>query len=184
MLPRRRARANESHARGDLLACPRCRGGLHRKPSSLRCRDCGTTCAIRDGVPRMSIAYLDDDVRVRAEWESQSRARCLYLDRRALINQWEREVLPHLLDQIDPIDEIGRVRGPVLDLGCGVGHLGAVALESGRTDLQLVGLDFQGELLAEARRGYAMLVEGDARRLPFRDGSVSAVVASNSLHHF
>src|SRR5262249_13408744 len=45
--------------------------------------------------------------------------------------------------------------------------------------------DFQAELLAEAAAGghYALLIEGDAQRLPLRDGSIAAIIASNSLHH-
>jgi SAM-dependent methyltransferase len=45
-------------------------------------------------------------------------------------------------------------------------------------------MDFQGTLLEEARVGYAARIEADVHRLPIRDGSFAAAIASNSLHHF
>lgn len=47
----------------------------------------------------------------------------------------------------------------------------------------MVGIDFQRELLRDAGAGYAMLVEGDIHRLPFRDDSFAVVVSANTLHH-
>jgi SAM-dependent methyltransferase len=92
--------------------------------------------------------------------------------------EWEKHVLPPL------VDWIGDAHGTILDVGCGVGRLGAALAELGRRDLELVGADFQGTLIEEARLGYAALVEADVYRLPFRDGAFDAVIASNSLHHF
>src|SRR5205823_1371352 len=35
----------------------------------------------------------------------------------------------------------------------------------------------------DARIGYRALVQGDVHRLPLRDGSVAAMILSNTLHH-
>lgn len=160
------------------MVCPRCRGELSWEDAATRCNACAISFPVRDGLPRMSRGFHESDPRMVAEWKAQSSARSLYVDGLAIMNQWEKEVLPHL------VAWLGEVRGPVLDVGCGVGHLGDVLVSLERTDIQLVGVDFQGELLAEVRRGYAMLVEGDVQHLPLRDGCIGAAIASNSLHHF
>ena len=68
--------------------------------------------------------------------------------------------------------------GSVLDVCCGSAdfeHEGAY-----------VGLDFHATTLAVARerRPTAALVRGDARALPFGDGSFDVVVCQMALHHF
>ncbi len=47
----------------------------------------------------------------------------------------------------------------------------------------LVGLDFQAELLECVRQGYGALVEGDVHRMPLRDHSFAGAIAANTLHH-
>ncbi|TDC63004.1 class I SAM-dependent methyltransferase [Actinomadura sp. GC306] len=66
----------------------------------------------------------------------------------------------------------------VLDVGCGEGAL--TAAFDGGPPFPLVGLDASGTLL---RAHPGPRVQGDARRLPFRDGTFDAVVAVNMLHH-
>ncbi|MBI1899577.1 MAG: class I SAM-dependent methyltransferase [Planctomycetia bacterium] len=68
----------------------------------------------------------------------------------------------------------------VLELFCGRGN-GLVAWERlGFTNVS--GLDISAELLSEYR-GPARTVVGDARRLPFRDGSFDVVAVQGGLHH-
>jgi SAM-dependent methyltransferase len=160
-----------------ILVCPRCRGPL-TIDSACRCARCQVSFPLRDGIPRMNDGAPERDARMAAEWHAQSEAHALYVDPRSVMNHWESAALPRL------VDWIGTARGPVLDVGCGVGHLGRVLAGLGRADLELVGLDFQSELLAEARTGYAARIEGDVHHLPFRDGAFAAAIASNSLHHF
>ena len=157
-----------------LLACPRCAGPLTVGPAACHCAGCGVDFPVRDGIPRLADGAIDRDPRLKAEWHAQHHAHDLYLDSRSVMNHWEEQILPRLVDRLGPI------RGPVLDLGCGVGHLGRVTAGKG---IELWGLDLQGELLAEAKTGYAALVEGDIHRLPFRSGAFLAVVAANALHH-
>ena len=113
---------------------------------------------------------------VAEEREAQRHAHAMYVDDRSVLNKWEEGVLDRVLDWLGDVDT------PVLDVGCGVGHLGRVAVARGRR-LDLVGFDLMAELLADARTGYRALVQGDVHCLPLKDGSVAAMVLSNTLHH-
>jgi SAM-dependent methyltransferase len=160
-----------------ILVCPRCRGKL-LWDEGCRCPRCKVVFPVHDDVPRMNDGAPERDAKMAAEWKAQSNARTLYVDRTSILNRWEEQVLPRL------VEWLGKVSGPVLDVGCGVGHLGRVLTAAGRDDIELVGIDFQSELLAEATTGYVGLIEGDVHCLPIRDSEFAAVIASNSLHHF
>lgn len=70
---------------------------------------------------------------------------------------------------------------PILDLGCGDGHFGTVALPR----VPQVGLDPWAAPLAEARRrgGYRLLVRADGGRMPFPEGSFATVISNSVLEH-
>ncbi|MGC8917228.1 MAG: class I SAM-dependent methyltransferase [Thermoanaerobaculum sp.] len=70
---------------------------------------------------------------------------------------------------------------PVLDLGCGDGHFGAMALAAARP----LGADPALATLTEARqRGvYGLLVAADGERLPLASNSLGTVVANSVLEH-
>jgi demethylmenaquinone methyltransferase/2-methoxy-6-polyprenyl-1,4-benzoquinol methylase len=71
----------------------------------------------------------------------------------------------------------------VLDLACGTGDLGALARRRGA---RVLGVDFAGVMLREARRrgiGAAWL-QADAERLPLPDHSVDVVVCGFALRNF
>lgn len=70
----------------------------------------------------------------------------------------------------------------VLDVGCGA-NLSYAAHLSANGKL-VVGVDFTWPFLAVARgHGRDLVVQGDATRLPFPDGSFDAVVCSETLEH-
>lgn len=71
-----------------------------------------------------------------------------------------------------------RLRGQVLDLGCGVGLL-LERLSAGRH----CGVDLSLGMLAAARRREVAVAQGDALRLPFLDDSFDLVFARALLHH-
>jgi SAM-dependent methyltransferase len=144
----------------------------------LRCTTCNVVFAVRGNIPRMTEAADWADPRMSAEWEAQSRARAQYIDNVSILNRWELQVLPRL------VDWLGDMHGPILDVGCGVGHLGNALFAAGRSEVELVGTDFQAELLEEVGTGYLGLVEADVHHLPFRDAAFAGIIASNSLHHF
>jgi SAM-dependent methyltransferase len=163
-----------------VLACPTCHGALDRvSTSEVRCPSCQASYAIRQDIPRFCDGIKDRDEKLAAEWQAQSNAGPHYTNPIIIMNRWEEEqVLPHLLSKISD------VKGMVLDAGCGVGHLGQSFARQGRGDIDLVGMDFQEELLANVTVGYTGLVEGDIHHLPFKDGAFAAILTSNALHHF
>jgi SAM-dependent methyltransferase len=76
------------------------------------------------------------------------------------------------------------IAGPILDAGCGTGRVGAVLRQSGFDGL-LVGLDFSGGMLSQAReRGYYdLLVQGSLFDLPMRSSAVGAVISTGVFTH-
>jgi len=162
-----------------VIACPNCNGPLSQVDGALLCAACQTRYAVRDGVPRFSDGSQVEDERLKAEWQAQGNSVGHYSNPVVIMNRWEEEqVMPHILGQLDD------VAGPVLDAGCGVGHLGQSLERMGRRDIELVGKDFQGQLLAQVTVGYVGLAEADVHHLPFRSAAFSAVLTSNALHHF
>jgi ubiquinone/menaquinone biosynthesis C-methylase UbiE len=140
------------------------------------CQDCGARFPVEHGIPRLKDDALTRDRRVADEWHAQRHAHAMYLDHRSVLNTWEERVLRRILEWL------GDVATPVLDVGCGVGHLGRVSTDAGRR-VDLVGFDLMAELLMEAGVGYGALIEGDIHRMPMKTGSVPAMVLSNTLHH-
>lgn len=93
------------------------------------------------------------------------------------------------LQELGPyLTSILSTRGRVLDLACGVGGFSFLLEDLGH---EVVGLDIS-EFLIERAKTYAQergskveFVRGDARRLPFEDGSFDYVVfLGNSVVHF
>jgi ubiquinone/menaquinone biosynthesis C-methylase UbiE len=73
-------------------------------------------------------------------------------------------------------------RKMVLSVGCGSGELERDLSRSGYT---VVGIDISHVMLrTAARRGLKLLVEADARRLPFVTASFDAVVFPESIGYF
>lgn len=71
----------------------------------------------------------------------------------------------------------------VLEVGCGTGHwLQTLKPVCG----QVVGLDFSGGMLEQARQpdSYALLVQGRAEQLPFGGNLFDLVFCANAIHHF
>ncbi|MGD2078141.1 MAG: methyltransferase domain-containing protein [Chloroflexota bacterium] len=81
--------------------------------------------------------------------------------------------------------------GLAADIGCGPGHL-VIELAQRAPGLHLTGVDLADGMLAQAtanarQAGLAGQVDfrkGDARRLPFEDGSLDLVLSTLSLHHW
>ncbi|WP_138759867.1 class I SAM-dependent methyltransferase [Modestobacter altitudinis] len=79
-------------------------------------------------------------------------------------------------------DHLGRLTGPVLDLGCGPGHLSGFL---SRTGTDVTGIDLVPEFIAHARRSHpAVRFElGSLTELARPDASVAGVLAWFSLIH-
>lgn len=73
----------------------------------------------------------------------------------------------------------------VLDVGCGTGLL-ATRLRRELEGVTIAGCDFSHGMLqhARARPERVAWVQGDALRLPFRDGVLDAVVSTEAFHWF
>ncbi len=86
---------------------------------------------------------------------------------------------------ISPLLEAVNVRAGMrlLDVATGPGHVAANAAGYGA---KVVGLDFSGAMVAEARRRYPTLEfrEGDAEALPFPDHSFDGVAINFGVLHF
>lgn len=78
---------------------------------------------------------------------------------------------------------LGSLSGPLLDLGCGPGHLTAHLASRGR---DVTGIDLVPEFIAHARRAHPTVryEVGSLTDLPRADGSVAGAVAWYSLIHF
>jgi ubiquinone/menaquinone biosynthesis C-methylase UbiE/uncharacterized protein YbaR (Trm112 family) len=161
-----------------LLVCPRCQGTLSAGQEQLHCAACQVGFPVKNGIPRMTDGAESRDERMAAEWRAQAHAHTQYVDAASVMNRWEEQILPQL------VSRLGTGGGPILDVGCGVGHLGKALTNMGRNDFELIGIDFQRELLEEAQAGYAGLIEGDVHHLPIKSNAFAGAIASNSLHHF
>jgi SAM-dependent methyltransferase len=73
--------------------------------------------------------------------------------------------------------------GPVLDVGCGPGHLTRLATEAG---CRAIGADLTPAMLtqAAAHAQAARFVTADARALPLRTAACTGVLACYVAHHF
>lgn len=76
-----------------------------------------------------------------------------------------------------------RAADVVVDAGCGTGWY-AAGLRRGVAGSTVVGADLSTGMLSKARAAGAWpLVQADAARLPFADGSADVIVARGVLHH-
>lgn len=115
----------------------------------------GVDDALRDGYDRLAATYADE------LWHE--------LDGKPL-DRW-------LLERV-----ARDARGPVLEVGCGPGHVTAFLAGHGA---DAAGLDLSPAMIAVARARVpaARFEVGDLRALPYADGALAAVVAMYSLIH-
>jgi SAM-dependent methyltransferase len=80
-----------------------------------------------------------------------------------------------------------RVGGTALDLGCGTGRALPILRAAIGPDGHVIGIDATPEMLAEVvrrgRSGCALLILGDAARVPVADRCCDAIFAAGLLHH-
>jgi SAM-dependent methyltransferase len=85
---------------------------------------------------------------------------------------------------VDAVRRTGATPRTIVDLGCSSGYL-LEDLRAAFPDAAVLGVDLVAEGLRRAHGSVpeAALVLADCTRLPFRDGSVDAVVSANLLEH-
>lgn len=178
-----------------ILRCPRCRRGslLPEADSAevlfgpLRCTECHASHPVSEGVA--------DLVESRNGGAGLQRG----LEQAWVARAYERYLRPALQVAIarrrfDRDSEyllyrslLGRVEGPILDLGCGTGlFTRRLALDEGGP--VVVGMDVSKPMIeegiAQAREAGVMIdfVRAEAPFLPFLDSSLGAVLQSGALH--
>jgi SAM-dependent methyltransferase len=144
----------------------------------------GRRRAFADGAGRMKkliariVFALDRRMpRVRVEGRESNGAYSLWEYRTG------KELLERYAGIIGPLDQ-----KLVLDVGCGLGGKTLAYAEAGA---RVVGVDLspafvsRSRAFTEAREAPSpSFVAGDARRLPFADGSIDTIIANDSLEHF
>lgn len=87
---------------------------------------------------------------------------------------WLERYLPH----------IEAVKGPALDLGCGLGNATNFLLQNG---IETISCDFSTTAIAYIRKKFPdarTIIHDMRKRLPFEAGSFGVVVADLSIHYF
>ena len=108
---------------------------------------------------------------------------CVYYDDRFAIVHDERTAAQARREVESLLGRPLRAGERVLDAGCGTGYL-AAGLRRARPDVVVVGSDLSAGMVGAAREAGAWpLVQADATRLPFTDGSFDLVVCRGVLHH-
>jgi SAM-dependent methyltransferase len=171
----------------ELLACPLDGGRLRLASEDALVSEGGRIYPIVNGVPLLlEESVLPGDVRareVRASFESQWR---IFGDETRIFGK-TREEMRELLTGPRMGSAIGAGFYPgrrVLDAGCG--HARYVT-ELARLGSVVVGLDVGSQLhhalLPADVRDQALLVQGDVRRPPLREGMFDLVFCDGVLHH-
>ena len=162
----------------ELLRCPKCRSALDRvDPGQLRCRQCGSTTAIVNGIPR----FVSDDDFDATEADARTRASFGY--EWTHFHDWKpsERTFGDYFSNFDLEWLRGRL---VLDAGCGMGRHARQIAPFADT---VVAVDFSAAI-NEAARNVAdqpnvQCVQGDLTRLPVAEGAFDFVFSMGVLHH-
>lgn len=143
-----------------------CRGSLDFAVDRAVCRACGREYPVHRGVPVLR-QEIDADA---LEWYDE-----MYCGRSRL-KDIATVYLRSYRDRVTELTAVYQLTGPSLDIGCGTGLFADTV--SG-----YVGLEYSpAALFAEGFEGHARIV-GDARDLPFDDGSFELVISFNAIEH-
>lgn len=169
----------------ELLACPACHGPLRSDDSSgLACAECGRRCPEHHG-------WLDfrpaDDGGLGAHWQQRQTSMEAWYGNLITNSDQAEECYRHDYEPLAPI--LRKLSGRVLDVGCGNG----IVRQYLAPGVGYVGLDPSLEWL---RRDWLAVseffpaltrpltfVRGIGEQLPFRSGSVDAVLSLFSINH-
>lgn len=199
----------------DLFACPTCRDPLTRDPASLRCR-CGSYPVVEgipifmpwarnrtfrleevlarhlppvDGLAAKILRRLLPGTRRIADAVADRNASFLSLAA-GLGREGDLDYFRYRFSDLSYLSTAALLaplsQGPILDLGCGAGHL-VHALSRRIPRGILVGLDINFTLVYLARRFLApsaLFVCADASApLPFRDGAFEAALCADAFNY-
>jgi len=169
----------------NLLACPKCHYSVEQHADQLRCRGCGRTFPVVDGIPVMIVRdELDDATHTSiASWDEFWNYWGMQKDGDVENHPYYSKVLEHIHAHGPAGDW-----GVFLECGCGNGSLALGVARSKKTPV--VGIDFSLEACRCAQRLFAregedgFFVAGDIQALPFQEKSFGYIFAGGSLEHF
>ncbi len=165
---------------GGTLCCPVCKDPLVESGGLNVCEGCRSGWPIIDGIP----SFVSTDVgesRFYEEWHKEQTVN----RRNGLFREKVRRILKPLRyftgkrERLFSAAFANQKRGSVLDLACGTGQ--SMYCEFG----PVTGVDLSMAALRDLQhRGiYERVVQADAKRLPFPDGSFEYIVSSDFIGH-
>ncbi|MGE5477078.1 MAG: methyltransferase domain-containing protein [Bacteroidales bacterium] len=169
----------------DLMCCPDCGGELAKAVAGVDCRGCGRHYALTDDgilimLPTQSLSddrgQNDPDFQKWLEISSKL-SKDYFENGNGLFNR-----IHHSSHQaIDTIVKGLPQARTILDLGCGAG----AHYPYHGDDARVVGLDISLNSLRLVRRQFpaAVLIQGDAYKLPFKPASFDVVMSVYNLEH-
>lgn len=165
---------------GGALCCPECKGPLVESGWCNVCEGCRSHWPIIDGIP--SFVSMDAGERSFYEkWHKEQTGN----RRNGIFLEKARRILKPLRYFTEKRERLFSTafakhqRGSVLDLACGTGQ--PMYCEFG----PVTGVDLSMAALRDLRhRGiYERVIQADAKRLPFPDGSFAYIVSSDFIGH-
>ncbi len=132
------------------------------------------TPARQRGVEILDDPSVDPDLMIRSMKDVEL-ANTLFGGKRAVIAEL-REIFSSIGESASMLD-VGTGRG---DIPAAARH---IALRMG-VSLRTIGIDISEPLVSTAGWGNDVVIQADARFLPFADHSIDVVLASQVLHHF
>jgi SAM-dependent methyltransferase len=180
-----------------FVRCPRCRGTLD---ADVRCRACGCTYDVVDGIPRLldpGADGMEAKLREVAAWPALAREQGWYVDDDRIDGAlpflcrdlgWDDRTWRATERGFEALLELVRPGMRVLEVGAAKSwaaqHLLPLGCEYVATDLLVdasIGLG-RGTFF-EQRVGPYLRIQADGERLPFADGSFDLAYCVATLHH-
>jgi SAM-dependent methyltransferase len=174
---------------GNILACPRCGGGLKFSLEILECGCCGSEYRSESGIPRLffphDVFYGPPDVThaVKDFYEANPFPKYADADSRDALRD---ECLGTPLGRL--LEEQLAANALILDAGCGTGHLANFL--GLRKERRVIGADLSLNSLRIAKKfkdrcgvQNVDFLQMNLFRPPFRAGKFDAVIANSVLHY-
>lgn len=160
----------------EYLCCPRDGGPLGASAGGLACSSCGTHFPIRDGI----VSFLS----AQELSEQDHRERTMRDDE----SVWYDPMFEGYTNAVEVPAAVRRVdarEGVVLDVGCGTGRITEALVALGRP---IIAVDYSEaclrRMLARTEGAPVLAVQSDIRRLPVKDGAMSAATCIETYSQF